>query len=188
MRASGYVLTGGASSRMGRDKAFLPYRGSTLVEHVARAVREAAGSVALIGPPVKYASLGYPVYPDKQPGYGPLGGVYTALAITPSPWNLVVACDMPGLSTAVLNELLARAVQSGRLCVMASATDGSVEPLCAVYHQSCLPVLEHALRDKRLKMNDLAAELAALAVPVETAAVANVNSPVDWARFEESSQ
>jgi len=152
---------------MGRDKAFLPYRGTTLVEYIAKVVHEAAGSVVLIGDPARYAGLGYPVHADEQPSCGPLGGVYTALAVSSTPWNLVVACDMPGLSSAVLRELLARARESGRRCVMASGHDGALEPLCAVYHQSCLPVVERALRYKQLKMNDLIAELEALAVPVE---------------------
>ncbi len=92
---------------MGRDKALLPYRGVTLVEHMAQAVHAAAGSVALIGDPVRYSSLGYPVYPDKFAGCGPLGGIYTALSVSSTDWNLIVACDMPGVTAEVLQVLLA---------------------------------------------------------------------------------
>ena len=113
MQRSGFVLAGGGSSRMGRDKALLPYRGITLLEHLARTVQEAAGAVALVGDPVRYSSLGYPVYRDKFPGCGPLGGIYTALAVSSTDWNLIVACDMPGISVDVLRILLDSAPESG---------------------------------------------------------------------------
>src|ERR1700737_2946897 len=98
MRRSGFVLAGGASSRMGRDKALLAYRETTLVEYVARVVREAVGSVTLIGDPDRYRELGHKVYRDKVSGCGPLGGTHTALSVSATDWNLVVACDMPGIS------------------------------------------------------------------------------------------
>src|SRR5271163_1224329 len=99
---SGYVLAGGRSTRMGRDKALLPLGDSTLLDHVAQCVRQAAGNVTIIGPPDRYASLGYPVTADLVTNCGPLGGLYTALSITETDWNLMVACDMPGLTAHFL--------------------------------------------------------------------------------------
>jgi molybdopterin-guanine dinucleotide biosynthesis protein A len=185
MQRSGFVLAGGESSRMGRDKAMLPYRGTTLVEHLALAVQEAAGAVALVGDPVRYSGLGYPVYPDKFPGCGPLGGVYTALAVSSTDWNLIVACDMPGISVDVLRTLLDNVTESGRDCVIAMGPGGEPEPLCAVYHRRCLPVLERAIREKRFKMRDLVKEFDTQARLVARTALANVNTPTEWAEYEE---
>ena len=95
---AGFVLVGGNSSRMGRDKAGLPLLGRTLVEHVAAAVAEAAGSVTLIGPPGRYSSLDFPIIADWRPGLGPLGGIHTALTHSPAVWNLIAACDLPQIS------------------------------------------------------------------------------------------
>jgi molybdopterin-guanine dinucleotide biosynthesis protein A len=190
MQRSGFVLAGGSSSRMGRDKALLPYRQTSLVEHVARAVLEAMGSVALIGDPDRYRDLGHAVYPDKVPGCGPLGGIYTALTVSPSSgnlpadWNLVVACDMPGISARALRGLIDPEAKPGRNCVMALGPGGEPEPLCALYHQRCLPVLERAIREKRFKMRDLVPELDADLRPLEPSALANVNTPTDWAEFQ----
>ncbi len=186
MRRSGFVLAGGASARMGRDKALLPYHGTTLVEHVARAVRDAAGNVALIGDPQRYESLGYPVYPDKLPGCGPLGGLYTALRLSTSDWNLVVACDMPGILAEVLLALLDRAAASDRVCIVATGPAGQPEPLCAVYHRRCLPAVTRAIQDKRFKMLDLLHELEVESWDVNPSAVANVNTPGEWAEFEKA--
>ena len=169
---------------MGRDKALLPYRGTTLVEHLARAVQEATGSVALIAEPVRYSSLGYSVYPDRFPGCGPLGGVFTALSVSSTDWNLIVACDMPGISAGVLRTLLRSAAESGKSCVVATGPTGEPEPLCAVYHRGCLPVLARAIQEKRFKMIDLIAKLDSMATPVDASALANVNTPAEWSDFE----
>jgi molybdopterin-guanine dinucleotide biosynthesis protein A len=171
---------------MGRDKALLPYRGTTLLDHVARAVQEAAGSVALIGDPVRYSRLGYLVYPDKHPGCGPLGGIHTALSISATDWNLVVACDMPGISVDVLRALLDSAPESGGSCVIATGPGGEPEPLCAVYHRRCLPAVALAIREKRFRMRDLVAEFEVDAKLVDAAALANVNTPTEWDEFRET--
>ena len=106
--SAGFVLTGGRSSRMGRDKALLPIEGSVLVERTAEQVRIAAGSVTLIGAPERYAHLGLPVVPDLIEDCGPIGGLYTALKIGRADWNLLVACDMPALTAEFLRELARR--------------------------------------------------------------------------------
>jgi molybdopterin-guanine dinucleotide biosynthesis protein A len=186
MQASGFVLAGGGSTRMGRNKALLPFRGMTLVEHVAGIVREAAGSVTLIGDPVQLAHLGLPVVPDKLPGSGPASGIYTALTMTSSDWNLIAGCDMPAITCGILRGLLRRASLTTNPidCVAAAGPDGEPEPLCAVYHRRCLPAVARAIRENRLKMKHLLAEIATESTPVDPAAVANVNTPAEWAEFQ----
>ncbi|HLK22204.1 MAG TPA: molybdenum cofactor guanylyltransferase [Bryobacteraceae bacterium] len=184
MPQSGFVLAGGASTRMGRDKALLPFHGSTLVQHMAQTVEDAVGSVALIGDPARYARLGYPVYPDKFAGCGPLGGIYTALSVSPNDWNLILACDMPGVTADLLRRLTEIALESNAACVATAGLAGDPEPLCAAYHRSCLPVLERAIEGKRFKMKDLVKELGSRIVPAPTSALANVNTPGEWADFK----
>ena len=169
---------------MGRNKALLPYGGSTLVEHVAHVVRDAAGSVALIGDPARLGHLGLTVIPDELPGCGPASGIYTALRVTQTDWNLIVACDMPSVTSEVLRDLLGAAATSERDCVAASGPGCAPEPLCGVYHRRSLPALERAMRDKRLRMRDLVAEIGAELRPVSAAALANVNTPGEWEEFE----
>ncbi len=169
---------------MGQNKALIPFGGTTLVEHVAKIVADAAGSVALIGDPDRLGHLGLPVFADELPSCGPASGIYTALRVTETDWNLVLACDMPAVSAEVLRELLRETGASARNCIAAVGPYGQPEPLCAVYHRRCLPALARAIRDKRLKMRDLIKEMGAVWIRVDAAALVNVNTPAEWAEFE----
>jgi ABC-type transporter Mla maintaining outer membrane lipid asymmetry ATPase subunit MlaF/molybdopterin-guanine dinucleotide biosynthesis protein A len=184
MQASGFVLVGGASTRMGQDKALLPYRGTTLSAHVAAAVQETAGSAILLGDPARYGALGFPVQADLVSGAGPLGGLYTALTVTQTDWNVVVACDMPGVSASILDLLVERASTTSADAVVAAGPDGEPQPLCAVYHRRCLPAVSTALQAKSFGMRDLLRELKIEAVLVELASIANVNTPFEWSQVE----
>lgn len=179
---AGFVLVGGRSARMGRDKALLPWRSRALVEHVAAKVAAAAGNVALVGNPQRYKGLGLECFADLRPGLGPLAGIETALAAKRGELNLIVACDMPGLETAWLRALLERAVQSDVRCVAARDERGLIHPLCAVYRSSCLPAIASALDGGRLRLRDMLQELPAMTVTIEQA-ISNVNTPEEWSAW-----
>jgi len=177
---AGYLLAGGQSSRMGRDKALLPVGNSTLAAHIAAQIREAAGNVTLIGPPEHYAHLGFPVIPDAIPGCGPLGGLLTALRSTSADWNLIVACDMPHLTAPFLVGLLNAAEGAAPDCLVAES-HGRRHPLCAVYHRRVLAAAETAIDRKLFKMHDFIASLRTEAWPVlDPTLLRNVNTPADW--------
>jgi molybdenum cofactor guanylyltransferase len=137
----------------------------------------------VIGDPAKYGGLDYPVIADKLPGCGPLGGLHTALTISSTDWNLVVACDMPGISVDILHALVDGA-RSSSTCVVAASVGEEPEPLCAVYHRRCLAAVSRAIQEKRFKMKELVAKLDLLTIPVDPAAVLNVNTRAEWEEFE----
>ena len=181
---AGFVLVGGNSSRMGTDKARLPFQGKTLVEHVASAVAEAAGLVTLVGAPERYASLGFPMLADRQIGAGPLAGIHTALGASRAPWNLIVACDMPGISAPFLQSLLAAAQSSEADCLLPAGPSGLPEPLCAVYHSRCLDVIGAALDRNVRKITDGLAGLRIATWSVaESGWFRNVNTPEEWTQY-----
>jgi len=169
---------------MGRDKALLPVGDRTLIEQVAARVRVAAGEVTLIGPPERYAGLGYPVVPDRVENCGPIGGLYTALSVTSADWNLIVACDMPSLTVELLRDLLTAAEAAGvdaLVPMIDSGTDSGFEPLCAVYHRRCAVAAERAILQKTFKMHDFVSRLRyrtwALSDP---SPLENINTPEEW--------
>lgn len=183
MQAAGFVLVGGRSSRMGRDKALLEWHSHALVEEVARKVRSVAGNVALVGRPERYGALGLECLPDVRPGLGPLAGIEAALESGRAELNLITACDMPGLEADWLRRLLWEAEETGARCVVTRDRAGVVQPLCGVYRRECLPVVRRALDEQRFRLQSVAGELRAVILQTETRLV-NLNTPQDWMAWQ----
>jgi molybdopterin-guanine dinucleotide biosynthesis protein A len=172
---------------MGTDKALLPFQGGVLAGHAAATVAAAAGSVTLIGDPQKYGNLGYPVVPDRRPGAGPLGGIETALSHTAADWNLVVACDMPGISAEFLRSLLDAAERLGADALIPAGASGRLEPLSAVYHCRCLSTLRRAIDQDVRKVTDALAGLRVARFAVDDPAYfENLNTPEEWACYHDA--
>ena len=91
---TGFVLAGGKSSRMGKDKAFLQIFGRTLLAHALELAKAATGSAWIVGSREKFAAFGQ-VAEDIYPGHGPLAGIHKALTSTQTDLNLILAVDMP---------------------------------------------------------------------------------------------
>lgn len=150
--AAAFVLTGGQSRRMGRDKALLPVAGQLMVVRTAKLLRPLAAQVALVGEPERYGHLGLPVLPDCQSGRGPLAGIVTALRATESDWNLIVACDLPYLETGFLRFLLEQVALTPDSEAVVPQTDDGWQPLCGAYHRRCLPAFEKVLAEGNPKI------------------------------------
>jgi molybdopterin-guanine dinucleotide biosynthesis protein A len=131
---------------MGQDKALIEVNGRPLTLRVADSLLANCGTVSIVGDPLRYAFLGLPVIADNLPGQGPLAGIEAALRATRVDWNLIAACDMPSLDSAVFESLFS----TGCECAVPRYEDGSVEPLCALYHRRChagvLAALEAGIR------------------------------------------
>ncbi|HWB82899.1 MAG TPA: molybdenum cofactor guanylyltransferase [Bryobacteraceae bacterium] len=184
MNRAGYVLVGGRSARMGRDKALLPYRGGALAESVAQAVAQACGSAVLVGAPERYTKLHFPTIADLYPGEGPLGGILTALHHTSANWNLVVACDMPEITAEFLDYLMNAAERLASGILLPASPSGLPQPLCAAYHRNVQAALAAAYA-RGIRKVTAAFEgipVTRMTVP-EMTPLQNVNTPEDWAGY-----
>lgn len=181
LRAS-FILTGGKSLRMGTDKALLPWNQTTVVEHLAGIARAVAGSVTLVGEPSRYRHLGLPCLEDLRPGFGPLSGLETALSASEAAWNLILACDMPNVSAEILDRLFTCAAPSNALAVLLRDQSSQVHPLCAVYRQDCLPVIQRALDQGQFRLMNVAESLNPVYVDIDST-VSNINTPEERNEF-----
>jgi molybdopterin-guanine dinucleotide biosynthesis protein A len=134
----GFILAGGASSRMGADKAALALGGETLVARASRALAGVAARVSVVSSRAGHDRFGLPVVPDVHAGAGALGGLHAALGACRAPWALVVSCDLPFV-TPELFARLASFADDALDAVAPVQPDGRPQPLCALYAaRACL--------------------------------------------------
>ena len=132
----GLLLTGGMSRRMQRDKANLEYAGQT---QLARALALLEPLVARTFVSVRADQLGDPqraahaCIADVLPELGPIAGIHAALHAYPGAAWLVLACDLPFLDAATLQQLIAARDPQRLATAFRSSHDGKPEPLCAIY-------------------------------------------------------
>jgi len=184
---AGFVLAGGKSSRMGRDKALLDINGESLIARATRLLQSVVDDAVVIASTSGYESLGLRSVADDFPGYGPLGGIATALHVSMKPWNLVIACDLPYLTKPWLEYLIKRALKSEADAVVPMNVRGP-EPLCAMYHKNAEGRIRTAVEGGVRKVTDSFADLSVEHVePSEWKGFAsggilfkNVNSPADY--------
>lgn len=150
---SAFILAGGKSTRMGTDKAFVTLDGRTLLARALELARSVTLEVRIVGDAEKFAFFA-PVVEDVFPGCGPLGGIHAGLRASQTALNLILAVDLPFVSPALLQFLIARAGNSMATVTVPRAW-GGWQPLCAVYRREFADAAEKALREGRYKIDAL---------------------------------
>ncbi|AYB47665.1 molybdenum cofactor guanylyltransferase [Paenibacillus lautus] len=190
-QVTGIVLAGGASRRMGRNKALLPMEGMSLIERTVHALDKVSGRVILsANDPGPYQFLGLECVPDLYVGQGPMAGLHAALKSSRSTWNLVAACDMPYIHERFLQGLLDLANMQDTADAIIPVVEGRMHPLLAAYRREAAESLERRLIRGQLRMVEWVQELNAVFANEEELAevtgldprriLFNMNTPVDY--------
>lgn len=179
---AGAVLCGGASRRMGRDKALVTVDGVTMAARVASALSAAGCTpvVAIGGERPALAELGLHAVADRFPGEGPLGGVITALGHFPDASMVAVAaCDLPHLSATTVAMLISALRESGAGVCAAVAVADRVQPLCGVWRQAALGALIERFDAGERRVLTVLDQVPVATVEVPPGDLVNVNTPDD---------
>jgi len=188
---TGLILAGGASRRMGRDKAFLELDGRPLIQIVIERMKTVCSEVLIIsGDVAAYSGFGIPIVQDIFPGVGVLGGLHAGLRAASHPLSLAVGCDMPFLKPELLR---AFATWSEGFDVALLRRGEYVEPLHAAYRRTCIPAMEAAIHAGKRRVISFFPEVRVRYVPPDEVtpldphlvSFRNVNTPREWKEARE---
>ena len=172
---------------MGEDKRYLVVGEQPLLERGLGVIRSIFQEVLIViaqdSPPLDVDAK---VVRDLLPDCGSLGGLYTGLMQATTPWIFVVACDMPFLDQAVIDQFTSR--RSTADIVMAKL-DARLHPMHALYGKRCLPALEQMIQARQLKIQEIVSqsslrvqyvtEAELLTIDPSWRSFQNVNTPSD---------
>jgi len=182
-----FILAGGESRRMGTDKAHLLLHGETFIQHIANALLRVAGTVTLVGRQVDDPRL--KSKPDVYPQWGALGGVHAALSGCVTEWAIIVACDMPFVSSDLFGRLAG--LREDFEAIAPVQPDGRPQPLCALYRvDPCLTTAEKLIQSGERKPVTLLQSVRTRWVPFQqlndlpgaSLLFDNMNTPEDYSR------
>jgi len=197
----GAVLAGGESRRFGAPKALAPFRGEAMGLRAIRTLRAVCPRVVLVtSVPQVAAALqdedtSLKVVPDRIPGAGPLAGLQAALHEADeggATGVLLLACDMPLVTPALMARVAREGRRSGRPAAVATSGTGRAQPLCGWYDVGILAVVEKRLIGDDRSMDGLLLELDAHRIPSDRSPegpgggeeLRSANTPDELARLE----
>ena len=189
------ILAGGQARRLGgRDKSALRVGAASILEHQLSVIRDLTPHILIVGrdqPPPDYA--GVRAVPDRVPGSGALGGLYTALLEAGTDQVVVLACDMPFLTKAFVALLASIGEADVDADVVLPRDEHGRHPLCASYRARVASRLKGQIDAGELRVLDAVEGLHVREVgPDQLAAynqegrlLLNVNTPDDYARAQQ---
>ncbi|MEL6402209.1 MAG: molybdenum cofactor guanylyltransferase [Cyanobacteria bacterium J06626_4] len=200
MTLTALILAGGASQRMGQDKALLRYDGVPLLRRTWDVAQTVTADVRVVTPqrdryrPLLPPTAQWVIEPSPPAGgraAGPLIAFVRALETVETEWTLLLACDLPNLQGNVLQQWqrLLPQLPSTVIAYLPRRPQGW-EPLCGFYRSACLPSLQQYLTTGRRSFQgwlDQSSEEAQSVMPIADVPVdmlANCNTPQDWQRWQ----
>ena len=149
-------IDGGKSLRFGQDKALETIGNKSLIQWVIDRLALLSREIIIVTSRDK--GFHYPVCAqvkmvvDVYRGKGPFGGIYSGLVASSCLWAIVVGCDMPFLSVALLDYMVQL---SPRFDVVVPRVKEKIEPLCALYSKNCLAPMQKLLERRELRIREL---------------------------------
>src|SRR5579872_4280468 len=180
------ILAGGSARRFGgADKASLVVGGARIIERQLAALAAVTDDIRIVSnDPDRYAALGVRVIPDQIRDAGPLGGLHAALVDAATHAVIVLACDLPFVTAALLEALAIEFGTGEDVDVVIPRTTRGLQPLCAIYAARCAEPARRRIGAGDLEVRGLLKDVRVREIGPETLApfengsvFLNVNTP-----------
>ncbi len=182
----GLVLAGGQSRRMGADKALLVNNGQSQLARtmdIVGGVTERAFVSTRAQQSEETERSKFDQIIDRYDDFGPVAGVLSAMDAHPDVDWLIVACDLPNISTGTLTELLSHRGAGKPFIAYRSVHNGLPEPLCAIYCEGSEAIVrDHAEQGIRCPRKIMINSDSHLIDQADEDALDNINTPDDLER------
>lgn len=180
---NGYILAGGKSSRMGKDKGLLLFEGKPMIRYVIEQMQPLFDNLVIVSNNPEYEIFGLEVIPDLIKDIGPAGGIYTALSHSDSQLNFIVSCDMPFVTAAAIEFVFKNSNESQ---IVLLENQGKLEPLFGIYSKDCEEKWMQLIQQNTIKLQEMVLQFKLKTIPVENNEIfkdsffKNINTKADF--------
>ena len=164
MQATGIILAGGKSSRMGEDKGLVLLNGKPMIQYVIEALKEVVSDIIIISNNASYNKFRIPVYADIIKDKGPVGGIYTGLYHSKTQLNFCISCDVPMISSDFILWLLKR---SGNASITLPMYKDKIHQMIGVYSKQVLSNFKESTEKEHLKLSQVNKNMACEIIDIE---------------------
>ncbi len=179
-----YILCGGKSSRMQREKGLVLLHNKAFIHHIINCLESITDSIFLVTSNTDYKQFNLPLVGDVYPERGPLGGIHAALKHTSAGRILILSCDIPLITKEILKQLILKS-EMDKKSIYFTVTEDKWHPLIGIYSKNLLEDLDRTLKENRLKVIDFIKSQTYREVNVaDAAALTNINTPQDLVELE----
>jgi molybdopterin-guanine dinucleotide biosynthesis protein A len=150
---TGIILSGGKSTRMGENKAFIEIEGIPIIQRIRTLFEKLFKEIIIVtDQKERFSNIDAKIYSDIIPNKGVLGGIYTGLFFSNFQYAFCAACDMPFLKESVIKFLLKKIEDYE---VVVPKTRDGLQPLHAIYSKNCLEPIKKIINQGKYKILDL---------------------------------
>lgn len=190
---AGIILAGGLNSRFeGKNKAFIDLGQGPLIDGIYRIFRQVFDEIIIVtNQPLSYLCWDATLVTDVYPMRSSLTGIHAGLYYMSHPFGFVCACDTPFLKKELVMSLIS-AIEP-HLSVVIPETAAGLEPLCAIYAKTCLPLMDRQLQAGHFQIRRMFRKLKVKKIPepalraadAELASFFNINTDADFHKAKE---
>ena len=164
MQATGIILAGGKSSRMGEDKGLVLLNGKPMIQYVIEALKEVVSNIIIISNNASYNKFCVPVYSDLIKDKGPVGGICTGLYHSTTELNFCICCDVPMISSDFIFWLLNK---SGNASITLPMYKDKIQQMIGVYSKQVLSNFKESTEKEHLKLSQVNKDMACEIIDIE---------------------